>query len=84
MNVIIPAIFLVVLGAVIFVVGPKAAKPGTKDNYSCIHFVSFAYAIVLRKASWRNSRICGASSSSAPSAAATPGPNTRSGASGTR
>lgn len=30
MNVIIPAIFLVVLGAVIFVVGPKAAKPGTE------------------------------------------------------
>ena len=30
MNVIIPSIFLIVLGAVIFVVGPKAAKPGTE------------------------------------------------------
>lgn len=30
MNVIIPAIFLILLGAVIFVVGPKAAKPGTE------------------------------------------------------
>lgn len=30
MNVIIPAAFLIVLGAVIFVVGPKAAKPGTE------------------------------------------------------
>ena len=28
MNVIIPSVFLIVLGAVIFVVGPKTAKPG--------------------------------------------------------
>ena len=32
MNVIIPSVFLIVLGAVIFVVGPKAAKPGAAGS----------------------------------------------------
>ena len=32
MNVIIPSVFLIVLGAVIFVVGPKTAKPGAAGS----------------------------------------------------
>ena len=32
MNLIIPAVFLIVLGAVMFVVGPKAAKPGAAGS----------------------------------------------------
>ena len=32
MNVIIPSVFLIVLGAVIYVVGPKTAKPGAAGS----------------------------------------------------
>ena len=47
MNVIIPSMFLIVLGAVIFVVGPKTAKPGAAGQTKLARIGAMIAGLVL-------------------------------------